>query len=80
MFPNPAVDKVNVTFQSEKDQEVTVQLVDAQSNVIGVMTKPAGANTKLTFQVGHLPSGVYFLYIKMGEQTIVRKVLVTKNR
>ncbi len=80
VFPNPAVDKVNVTFQSEKDQEVTVQLVDAQSNVIGVMTKPAGANTKLTFQVGHLPSGVYFLYIKMGEQTIVRKVLVTKNR
>jgi hypothetical protein len=44
------------------------------------MTKPAGVNTKLTFQVGHLPSGVYFLYIKMGEQTIVRKVLVTKDR
>jgi hypothetical protein len=80
VFPNPAVDKVNVTFQSEKDQEIRVQLVDAQSNVIAVMTKPAGANTKLTFQVSHLPSGLYFLYIKKGDQTIVRKVLVQKNR
>jgi hypothetical protein len=80
VFPNPAVDKVNVTFQSEKDQEITVQLVDAQSNVIGTMTKPAGANVKLTFQVSHLPTGMYFLYIKKGDQTIVRKVMVQKNR
>jgi hypothetical protein len=80
VFPNPAVDKVNVTFQSEKDQVITVELVDAQSNVIEVMTKPAGANTKLTFRVNHLPSGMYFLYIKMGDQTIVRKVMVQKDR
>jgi hypothetical protein len=80
VFPNPAVDKVNVTFQSEKDQVITVQLVDAQSNVIGVMTKPAGANTKLTFRVNHLPSGLYFIYIKMGDQTIVRKLMVQKDR
>jgi hypothetical protein len=80
VFPNPAVDKVNVTFQSQKDQQITVELVDAQSNVIEVMTKQAGANNKLTFRVNHLPSGLYFIHIKMGDQTIVRKVMVQKDR
>jgi hypothetical protein len=79
VYPNPAVREVNVMLQSEKDEVITIQLVDAQSTVIATATKPAGSNQKVTFRVDHLPSGLYFLHIKKGDQIIVRKVLVTKS-
>jgi len=59
MFPNPAKDKVNVSFD-ENSEGGTVALLNASLQLIESKETPT-TNEPLSFYVSELPSGLYFI-------------------
>ncbi|MCU0436373.1 MAG: T9SS type A sorting domain-containing protein [Raineya sp.] len=82
IYPNPASDKVNVTFSSDfaQDQAVTVKVL----NMMGSQVKNknytlAGGNRNLEINTQDLPEGLYLLEIKIGDlDKIVHKMVIKR--
>lgn len=79
LYPNPAKEQLNVQFNSENENEASVELVSMTSIVVSSKSFKAnkGANTILV-DVSSLEPGIYMLNIKNGVQVAIKKVIVTK--
>jgi hypothetical protein len=82
IYPNPASDKVNVTFSSEftQDQTVTVRVL----NMMGSQVKNknytlATGERNLEISTQDLPEGLYLLEVKIGNiDKIVHKMVIKR--
>lgn len=75
VYPNPAEDVLTVEFVLDEPQAVSLEVYNAQ----GVLLRNVLENRKLPIglvneqvPVGNLVSGVYFLVLKVGEETSVQ--------
>ncbi|MBE0637757.1 MAG: T9SS type A sorting domain-containing protein [Bacteroidales bacterium] len=80
IFPNPVVNTSTIHFNLKQAGNVTVELYNSTGKKV---MEPAnghynsGSNT-LNLNVTGLDSGVYFLSMKSGNQTITRKIAVVR--
>lgn len=78
MFPNPATDKVNLTYSLSKNQTVSVRLMDAtgrQVSNINNENQQAGMHTE-EINTSNLANGIYHYQVTIGNQTSTGKVVV----
>ncbi len=78
-FPNPATEIVHVVFQLFALTHVQLDIINIHGQKIRTVYQgvlPEG-NHLISFNVAHLPSGVYFLRMKAMD-TVVRKFVVIK--
>ncbi len=70
LFPNPVVDKVNVTFDLLQQNEYKLSVVTASGQVVQekIENGQRGDN-KVQLNVSSLPQGMYFVKILAGEET-----------
>lgn len=70
LYPNPAVNQVNIEFTAQKNISATIQVINTQSQVVKniTTTMQAGKNIK-SIPVSDLTAGNYILIIKTGEST-----------
>lgn len=76
--PNPVDERTAISINPPTDQEVTVELLDAEGRVLQTVGSPfarAGRQTAVSVDVRGLPAGTYFLRVQ-GEQEIVTKRVV----
>ena len=70
VYPNPANNKINISLS---DVNATIALIDIQGRIV----KNIPANGTLTaIATDDVANGLYFVHIKSGNQTIVRKVTI----
>ena len=66
-YPNPAKSNLTIAVQHTQNKAVQLQLY----NVLGQMVWRGETDGKLTIDVGHLPSGIYFLKSPIKQQKVM---------
>ncbi len=77
-YPNPATEKLNVTFSVAKSANVNVSLMNSMGQVIATKVNNVIANqtATATFETGNLASGIYFYSVEANGQKKTGNVTV----
>lgn len=80
MYPNPCSTQTTIRIDLKRSAEVTFRIY----NMLGeeVATRSLGKIFKgehtLTMDTGHLPNGLYLLWLTSGDETVMGKIIVSK--
>ena len=81
VFPNPASEFVQLSFQSELTGELKIRVVNSVGQIVNEInygTPDAGSQTT-TLDVRNYPAGIYSLMVFLGNaQIAVKKISITK--
>lgn len=78
VYPNPAINEVNIIFQKPSTQTTVLNLYDIFGNL--VVKNILDAPTKnATLDISSLPNGAYFLKIRSRENYATKKFLVNRK-
>jgi len=80
VFPNPAVDRVLVSYSLVAEAQVSIDLYDLSGKLVRELQnerKPSGETT-VSADISDLKKGIYLLKITAGGETSVQKVLVAR--
>lgn len=75
-FPNPALDKINITFFLENFTKVKLNLIDNKG--MTVLAQPFDGikgDNNTTIEISDLPSGVYILELQNGDKRSTQKII-----
>ncbi len=75
IYPNPANKEVTIDFSEGVKQPTLITLFDGFGRVLMQNIINQGEATK-TLSVTELPSGVYFIRLKIEDQTYIKKILI----
>jgi hypothetical protein len=78
IFPNPFKDVFQITYTAEGNTDVSAELYDLYGNSVLNMNEAFTGNSgefQASVICGDLPSGVYFLSLRIGKSTVTRKVI-----
>lgn len=79
IYPNPSNDKIEVNFDVNEISDVDLELFTSQSILITKNTyKKVIGNQSIKLFKEELPSGVYYLKIKIEDRFIMKKVIFTE--
>ncbi len=80
-FPNPSVGHVNVEFVSDKNNLVTVEVIDMNGRIVETLFRQnanAGQEYRLSFEGSNLPNGVYITKLTTESEVVIKKVLIAR--
>lgn len=77
IFPNPASSLVNIRFEGEIAEPVTIRIINASGNVVSVENR-IPVNHAITLDITGLSSGLYFISIETKNQRITKKISVIR--
>lgn len=80
VFPNPFSNQLNITFGVKQQSQVKIRLLNLLGQEIKVIKDGsfASGNHTITYQSSGLTPGIYFLKLESGENTSVRKVVLSE--
>jgi hypothetical protein len=81
IYPNPAKDRLTVSFGNVKSDLVKVNLLDIQGRTVQEASVRRGENETLEIHVGHLQDGMYILNVvdaKSGQSLSSYKVVIKR--
>ncbi|OJJ19189.1 hypothetical protein BKI52_20470 [marine bacterium AO1-C] len=75
LFPNPTVNIVHFRIKGQvSSSEVNITVLDRQGVIVLQSTRRL-VNGEMTLPINHLASGYYLFKIKIGEETILRRII-----
>ncbi len=75
LFPNPAKNAVNLSFELESNKDFELSLTDVNGKM--VRSQRVSYNTKeYTMNLNDVAAGVYLLSIKIGDQKVTKKLII----
>ncbi|MGM0565769.1 MAG: C25 family cysteine peptidase [Bacteroidota bacterium] len=74
IFPNPASDKITVSWDSRSYSIEKIELNSVSGKTVKVVSP--GKEHRISIQTGNLNSGVYFIKIKTANQTFLKKIVL----
>jgi hypothetical protein len=80
MYPNPATDKVNVSYVLDRTSDVTVTITDLAGKAVSTTSQSsvsAGANA-IALNTADLSNGVYVVSLTANNQTSTHKLVIKK--
>lgn len=79
IFPNPAQDKVNISFELNKATDFSATIYDVSGRQVALLGNQNYASGKhqVTWDASAYPSGLYYCHITIGDETVVKKMSVT---
>jgi hypothetical protein len=79
LYPNPATDQLTVDVPLEADSDVSVAIIDPSGKIaLSQQRMLSKGDNVFQFDLGRLPSGVYFVQVRNGEIAQTRKFVVQK--
>ncbi|MEZ4890332.1 MAG: T9SS type A sorting domain-containing protein [Crocinitomicaceae bacterium] len=78
VYPNPAADNAEVSFNLNAASDVTINVVDVNGKVVNsnvLKNLAVGANST-SLNVANLANGVYSVVIKSNDSTVTKKLVV----
>jgi len=77
VFPNPAKDRINVSFNAVSAQNIVLEMLSADGRVVLTQTQRVGEGPQmLNLNVAHLASGLYYVRINAEQALAVEKILI----
>lgn len=79
-FPNPAADVLNVKYNLFEESEIAISIVDMNGRVVvtNKQKKQSAGEYKTELNTSGLSNGSYILSIKINQQTINNKFVISK--
>ena len=75
VFPNPASDELNITFENLGNDNARVTLVDVMGREIAeISNKSTTGSQKVACNTSSLPRGLYLVRVQTGTEVVTRKV------
>jgi hypothetical protein len=75
IYPNPVQDRLMIEFAEKQSDPIEIELVSTEGSILRTMTWEANT-VQRNMDFSNLPSGLYFIRIKMGSETTeVMKIL-----
>lgn len=74
VYPNPSKGPVTISFPGESEQAADISLLDIHGRLVATGT--FGDKASFTFDLSSHARGVYFIRLKTGETTLVRKLIL----
>ncbi|MBA4055738.1 MAG: hypothetical protein C0490_13565 [Marivirga sp.] len=79
VYPNPIEDDLaNVTFNLAEKGTVSIDIMDSMGKILISETYSGILNQTFPFSLSGRSSGVYFVRIKTGDQSVMKKVVLVK--
>jgi len=79
-YPNPIAEKTTISYTLEKEADIEISVFDILGKKIESIDngiKPIGRH-KIVWDASSVTSGIYFIQLKTGNQTINKKVIISK--
>lgn len=79
VYPNPVDDQINLLLRMDKESNLSVKIMDLLGNEVVTLSNErisAGEQTKNYTIPNRLNTGIYFLKISAGNETIVKRISV----
>ena len=78
VFPNPVLNHAEIEVSGMPNQNVSLQLIDESGNPVDQMNEVLDHDGLLLKQwdASALRKGTYFIYIKMKDETVTRRIIV----
>jgi hypothetical protein len=78
-YPNPAQQRATVGYALPEEQKVSIRLYDVLGRQVRtVVSDTQEGRHQRTLDVGSLPSGVYFLRLRAGDETRTQKLTIAR--
>ncbi len=79
VYPNPANGSFNVSIESGKANDIDISVFDIVGQMVSYkkIENPFGGT--FNFNLADRASGIYFVYVKMKNETAVRKIILTNE-
>nr|NQU89529.1 T9SS type A sorting domain-containing protein [Bacteroidota bacterium] len=80
LFPNPATNEVQISVMINEDSRLEISIMDNEGNflnIIGTENAAEGLFSK-TIDVSNFDNGLYFLQVKIGEESIIKRLIIQK--
>jgi hypothetical protein len=74
-FPNPAQTKINILFDGNVYNPVTIRIYSADGSLVNTMTKTVNSHL-ITLDVSNVNTGLYLFSIELKGQVITKKVSI----
>ncbi len=79
MFPNPAVDQLNLDVNLDADRSVNISIGDITGKTLLLRRYDLfKGNSRVTLDVSHLPAGTYWVRVENGEIVGVQKFIIIR--
>mgnify|MGYP001091424544 CR=1 FL=1 len=79
VFPNPTVERINLSFRLGKRSDVSIKVMDALGNemltLFSQTLDPGNQNQSFEIQ-NRLSSGLYFVRVTAGTETVIKRISV----
>ena len=76
VFPNPATDVLNIAFELNSNQDVTLSLVSIDGKVVNTISSNNTSKVNETINTSNLSTGLYVLNITSNEGVYTRNIVV----
>src|SRR5690606_23770724 len=76
MYPNPASNEVFIQFYNNISSTAEIRINNALGQLVYNSNTQLNAENRVTVNTSSFASGMYFVAIKNGEQTQIKKLLV----
>ena len=79
LYPNPVDDQINLVIRLERDANISIKVMDLLGNEVVTLANErlsSGEQTKTFTIPNRLNSGIYFLRIVTGSETVVKRISV----
>lgn len=75
--PNPATDLINIEFELNNPENISLTVYDLQGKIIATPTigEKAQGKHKVTISTTHLPKGIYLVQMNVGNEVITKKIV-----
>lgn len=79
LYPNPASDKAFIKIAVANESLALLQFTDASGKIISWSRQNLNAGeNNITIETANLPVGIYFVLLRIGEQTISKKLVINR--
>jgi len=80
-YPNPVSETTNISFSLENESYVSLQITNTLGQVVGDLITNKfmeSGEHSFDFDANNLPSGLYFVCLKVGGYTLTEKLIVSQ--
>ncbi|MEI6313217.1 MAG: T9SS type A sorting domain-containing protein, partial [Bacteroidota bacterium] len=79
LYPNPTSSNASVDITVFQNTSVRIKMIDAiGKQVINTTSELVTGTNKINLNMSHLSEGVYIVSIQVGEDTIQKRIIITK--
>ena len=80
LYPNPASGQIELSFSGKQEEQALIRLIglDGKAHLTSVFQAAEGINRR-TLNLSGLPSGLYWVYLQLGDSVRTQKVVITRE-